>query len=775
MELRPQGLIAYRQFIVYELRNRKGTEGKKDKVPVDPVTLRNTNHLDDKAWMDFDTANAHANRLGAGYDVGFVFTEKDPFFFIDIDNAYHDDKWSDVATNLYASYPGAYTEVSASERGLHIIGSYSVIPEHVNKGKPGSGLELYFHGRFVALTGTHGTGNALTDCTAALAVTAREHFAPRTGDKPGTATGVLTSEPCEGWRGHTDDDALIQHALRMKDASVFTGKALFRDLWENNTTVLAKNYSKSDGNIDDSTVDIALAGFLAWMTGKDGERVLRLMKQSKLVREKWKREDGYLIPTIIKACDSCTSPPFVLPEVRQEGVEPGNPVARKADGFSSIEHQKTLFKDCTYIQDHNGILIPGGEILTQDQFRVMYGGFKFTIDLVDRSPTTKNAWEAFTQNRVYLFPRAHRTCFRPDLAFGTRVNIEGRDAVNLYVPRGIVRVKGDDSLFREFLSKIFASERDLAVFMAFAASCVQNPGVKFTWAPYLQGTEGNGKSILVGCIMHAIGLVYCHIVRSEDLGGRFNGWIDNKQVILVDDFFDPHGEKLEIIKPMITGERMEVEEKNKNKRMADICANFFFTSNFKDGIRITENTRRFAPLYTRQQTAADLVRDGLTQAFFDEFGPWLKKHNGYGIVANTLDNWPIPPDLDPAGICNRAPATSSTQDAYLQSITPVAAEVQEAVDQGAPGFRGGWIDSASLADLLTRARMVSKCPRKGRRKLLLEMGYVPHPNLDDGRATSDVMTPLGKSRPRLYIKRDHPDCGLTGTAIPSAYEKAQIL
>ena len=778
MEFYPLGLRDYPQFIVYRLQPRPGHPEKTDKIPVDPLRLHPVNCLDPVAWMTCADANKHAGRLGDGYGIGFVFTEHDPFWFLDIDNCLQPDgTWSPLAINECNFFPGSLVEVSSSTRGLHIIGSVSTVPgPHTNRGVPGSGLEFYDRNRFVALTGHGARGDASVDSSSAVAALIERHFKPRQTRN----TGTLTDRPCDGWRGHTDDDNLIQHALRMdhKDmASVLRGKALFKDLYENNTEVLARSYIKADGQIDESAVDMALAGFLAWMTGKNGERILRLMKRSKLVRIKWERESDYLIPTIIHACDSCTSPPFVLPEVRQPATDTLSVDPQPIGGheFISLEDQKALFKNCTYIQDHNGILVPSGEILTQDQFRVMFGGFKFPLHFSDTHPT-KNAWEAFTQNRAWRYPRAHQTCFRPGLPFNTRVDIDGRLAVNMFIPAGVRRLSGDPSLFLALMEKMFQVPEEREIVMAYAAALVQHQGKKFTWCLYIQGTQGNGKTVLTKCIEQAIGWKYCHTVPAAKLGGNFNDWFENKVLITVDDFHAVDSSIFEILKPYITSERLEIEGKNKKKYMADICANFIITSNHKGAIPITKESRRFAPIFTAQQSVEDKVRDGLTDDFFIPLHDWLENQGGYGIIAEYLHTYQIPDRLNPAVGCFTAPVTRSTGLACIESKDPLQVEVEEAIAEGRPGFRGGWISSVAFASLYAEKFNHKRMPNNALSDLMAVLGYEPHPGLNQGRCTAYITTAARDEmlrRPRLYILKDHKDRRLAGPAVATAYVESQ--
>ena len=290
-------LAAYRQFIVYQAVPSATRPGKTDKFPIDYRTGRKGDAHDPALWLTWQEAAGYAEAFGPDYGVGFVFTREAGLFFIDLDNCLKDPTrrelgWNDTALALFARFNGASVEVSHSGCGLHIIG-HAQAPAHSCRNAEHN-VELYTEARFVALTGLNAVGDAGTDHTAALAAVAAEYFPPKVaGEVVGWNDG-----PCTGWQGPADDAELIRRALKSRSASgVFGGKAAFADLWENNVPALTAAFPDPSRDYDASRADAALAQHLAFWTGKDCERIARLMLQSQLVREKWNRPD-YLQRTI---------------------------------------------------------------------------------------------------------------------------------------------------------------------------------------------------------------------------------------------------------------------------------------------------------------------------------------------------------------------------------------------------------------------------------------------------------------------------------------------
>ena len=188
----------YRQFITYITRP-SSRPGKVDKIPTDWRTGNPCNAHDPAVWTDYDTAKAHGN-------VGFVFTEADPFWFLDIDACLTPGGWSPLALELCKNLAGAAVEVSISNTGLHIFGCGQV-PKHKTKNTT-LGLELYTSGRFCAL-GNGAQGNAMTDHTGAISVIVARYFA---GSQDEPEMVGWSHSPVPEWRGPTEDDELIRRA-----------------------------------------------------------------------------------------------------------------------------------------------------------------------------------------------------------------------------------------------------------------------------------------------------------------------------------------------------------------------------------------------------------------------------------------------------------------------------------------------------------------------------------------------------------------------------------
>jgi hypothetical protein len=281
--------------------------------------------------------------------------------------------------------------------------------------------------------------------------------------------------------------------------------------------------------------------------------------------------------------------------------------------------------------------------------------------------------------------------------------------------------QGDVSRFLDLMCKLLPDERDRSILVAYMAAVVQYPGVKFQWAPVVQGCEGNGKTALLSCVSYAVGRQYTHQPRAKLLGGQFNGWVENKLFILVEEIhMNGRREILDDLKTMITNIEIEAERKGADQRLIRNLANWAFCTNYKDAVLKSRNDRRYAIFFTAQQSTDDLVRDGMTGRYFPDLYDWLRD-GGYSAVGHYLKNYQIPDDLNPATSCHRAPTTTSTEESIGESLGGVEQEILEAAEDNTVGFRGGWVSSWAL-DRLMRDRGI-RIGRNKHGKILEAMGY----------------------------------------------------
>jgi hypothetical protein len=784
-------------FILYRVEPR--LDGKTDKIPTDPATGRNVTGQDPAQWMLPHEALLWAQQWNAnkppgvmGYGVGISIYEGSQLFALDFDQCRAPNGgWLPHVVNFEARFPGAYRETSVSANGRHIIGCYSgTIPAHRTKNKTYK-MEAYTRGRFIALGMLDAEGVVLTDCTKPLNAFLAEFF-PEVEDAD--HGNEWTDKPCAEWKGPTDDSQLIARALKSYGLKALAGGgAPFVDLWRANGEILAKVFPSSTGQPwDGSSADMALSNHLAFWTGKDCARMLRLMWQSALVRDKWHRED-YLPRTILDSCGSQgdvyqekepspnaipeaappVSPPIPPPPpelnltIQVVGPmpippPPGPVIVELPEGYlppvgeyCGIQTLKQLFKGMCYVQENHAIQLPDGSSTSKERFDSMYGGPQYAMTADGQKPT-KSAWDAYTLSEIHRFPRVEAQYFRPQDALGHIRTKEGRREINMYKPANVRRVAGDPALFLDLISRMLPNGNDAQILTYYMAACCQNLGTKFTWWPFVQGAKGNGKTTLGKVLEYCMSQKYTHWAKADQLGEKFNSVLVGKLLVVVDEMYSDDARQLqEILKQMVTADRIEVRPMYAEKTMKEVCFNGLLFSNHQNGVRIDLDERRYAPLFCAQQSKADRIKHGLTGDYFIRLRRWLwgDDSEGAAIVFDYLSTLEIPDELNPATECIYAPTTTSTELAATASLGGVEQEIVEAIKQEHVGFRGGWVSSVAVDFLLARVGKDKAIPRNARRNIILGLGYEPHPSLPSGMLNTPE--PDG-TRPYLYVAKGHP-------------------
>lgn len=763
----PEALKAwgnYKQFCLWEMQGDK-------KVPISAKTGLACDPHDPANQLTWTEVVTAAYRLGC--QIGFVFTRNDPFFFIDIDDALlPNGEWKPHAKKLCAMFPGAAIEVSQSGRGLHIFGCYSGELPHSNKNAE-LHIELYTKLRYCAVTFLALVGDVWTDHGVALATLVAQYFPSREA----SSVQAWTSTPDPTARNPSDDEELIRRMLASSDRgeAAFLGaqanRASLRQLWEGDTGPLGQHYpSSTDNPFDHSSADAALCSHLAYWTGKDCERIERLFNRSGLTRDKWYERPDYRRGTILFAVTNCKNV-YIDPR-----AEPGPAPADAMPASYQLltpNLQETYFAGCTYVRSKHEVFMPDGTLLSPPKFKARMGGYVFAIDGISKT-TTRNAFEALTESQVIRWPQADGVCFRPEERPGSIVMEEGLGYLNTYIPADVACVEGDVSPYLDLLAKLLPVEHDRSVLLAYMAGAVQNPGAKFQWAPVVQGAPGNGKTFLITALSKAIGMRYTHLPNADQLASRFNGWVQNNLLIGVEEICVPGRPQIvEMLKTLITNSRVKIEAKGIDERTGDNRANFFFCSNWQDGVTKIKNDRRYCVFFTSQQSVEDLTRDGMDGTYFYHLYEWLHHKGGGAAVTHFLQHYPIPDMLNPAVYCQRAPNTSSTAAAIVASRGLFEQEVIEACEEGRYGFKNGWLSSCQIADMIDEKLRNERIPRNRRKELLARLGFIPHPGLTGGRGNKALPKEDGR-KPIIYVHNTNAAAmALRGQAAIDAYCQAQ--
>lgn len=418
--------------------------------------------------------------------------------------------------------------------------------------------------------------------------------------------------------------------------------------------------------------------------------------------------------------------------------------------FLNPNEQVSYFDGCFYVESMGRILTPSGRYMDSSKFNGAFGGKRFVLD-ADGKQTTDEPWKAATRGQVFRIGKVDHTRFRPWLPHLHVMQDEfGRKAINTYNAPFIRRVEGDPKPFLAWLAAILPDERDQEIFLTVLRHNVQRPGRKMFWAPLIQSEQGAGKGLIKILMKHALGRAYVHEPNASELiesGGKFTGWMNEKLMIICDEI--RVAEKLDMIeklKPMITESEIEIQAKGADQVMADNVANWIFFTNWKDAIPVSRNDRRYAIFFSAIQDEDDIRARGMDGDYFPRMFAWMNA-DGAAIVTDWLLKTPIVDEFDPLGLAHRAPKTSSTNEAIIQSRGRVEQLIAQASGEGVQGFRNGWMSSVRLSDLM-KSEGIRLSPH-ALNKAYVNMGY----HLI-GRAPT-IVPAEGNRQPNLYcLRRD---------------------
>ena len=755
------------------------------KIPCSGHTGLACDSTDPRNWMSYADICVAMMKF-PGMRLAFALGGK--FFLLDGDKCGSPGLWDQIVHDLNEYVPGALFEVSQSGHGVHWIGVAAAPIEHSCKNTK-LGIELYTDNRFVCLgdmTTAQGDSGTVVDLTALV----RTYFQPGAGK-----TDVQWSDqPVPEWDGHLDDHELIQAARKSKSSNVFAGKASFEDLWTANVTVLAGCYPVQNNTAayDESSVDGALALHLSFWTGKDCERMLRIMRMcTALTRDKWKRAD-YLKVTVSSAVGlggDVYGSGKVPPPIATQGVIAPRPVVepgpmlgahtgRNSDALIGMIEFRDHFSDWVYLESpHRMLNVSTGNQTTPVAFKARHGGHEYYLGEIDgKAILEKDAFKAYTETRCFDMLKVRDARFRPDLPVSTISTEAGEKYINKYVPHIPARAKGMDvSPFTNQLKRMFPFGDDTLILVSYIAAVVQNPGKKFQWAPVMVGAEGNGKTFVMTCLAEIVGSQFTRAPSPDDLGNKFNAWMDGTLLAVIEEInAKGNHEIMDAVKVFITNERVEIQPKGVDAYSTLNFVNFILGTNHIDGVPTNDGTRRFCVLVANQMCIDDMHRDFPEPDYFPDLWNWAKHEGGYAAIAEFLLTMEIDERYNPAGNCRRAPKSTTSDQAVAASLGVVEQEIAACVEEEHYGFSGGWVSSKKLDEMLKERGLDKRVPRNGRKAVLESMGYVIHPGLPSGRVNNLISKSDGK--PTLYVKKDSIMAQNHGSPpeIVDAYVKAQM-
>ena len=277
----PREMLNARNWVAWKLVHKDG-QSKPTKVPFQPRNPHvGADTTKPEHWGSLE--EALTAMVQAGLDgVGYVFTGT-PHAGVDLDNCF------DASGNLHPWAAEivqtfddcAYTEVSPSGNGLHIITEGSLSPDAWHKRKPVAktdpdAIEMYDTGRYFTVTGkpyADFTGLEIGDGQAALDWLQAKYAK---AEKPKTEKPKHEPKEQDPETVGLEDQIVIDKARQASNAEKFDA---------------LMNGDLSEHGDDHSAADMALCSILAFWT-RDPAQIDRIFRLSALMRPKWDERRG---------------------------------------------------------------------------------------------------------------------------------------------------------------------------------------------------------------------------------------------------------------------------------------------------------------------------------------------------------------------------------------------------------------------------------------------------------------------------------------------------
>lgn len=612
----PVALIPFRQFVTWKLIDQPG-KPKPAKVPFNPATGFKADPTNPATWADHATALAAYNR--GGYNgIGFVFTQADPFVFVDLDDCH------DPATGAYAPHanaivqalPGAW-ELSQSGKGLHGVGMLTDPARLTDKrrkwtNESGQALEVYPHARFMAIGGSGWTGEPVVDWTESLAT-----WVPSKPSLADFAPVTWIDQPRAAYDGPADDDDLIRRAVARQTAMSSIGaRVSFAALWHADAQALGDQWPDDNARpFDHSSADLALCNALAWWTGCNPVRMLRLFQKSGL----WRDDERKARLAIAVAINDPNRSYYSRAQRLSTDERIGDDLA--AEAFPEILTLEQATSDMVFIGNGSMIVSRRSKRMRSKADALNeWAASKHTIDTgkLDKwgAPATKDvpviaAWLSSNDRRgadvLAWVPGAPEFCAAPERQQA------GDRAFNLWT-QPIMMDPPDDwheraGLFVQHVAYLVPIEAERTRFMQWLGHLFQHPGV-LPHTAYLMFTPktGTGRGTLASILTRALRGYVAANVSSDTLFGNFNGRLSMKLFATVDEIREGNSRerhsKEQQLRSKITEEYREINPKYGVRSVEKNCCRWLMFSNHADALPFDNTDRRIIVIENPSQCAS---------------------------------------------------------------------------------------------------------------------------------------------------------------------------
>jgi hypothetical protein len=249
-----------------------------------------------------------------------------------------------------------------------------------------------------------------------------------------------------------------------------------------------------------------------------------------------------------------------------------------------------------YVADKHFILnLKNLSIASPAQFRDTEGNVSVVIPSVKQGKVSYEKQAAPAQwLRWPLRGSVEGLVYRPCPPGSELRFVEGR--YNTWRGYGCEPKPGDVGPFLKLIDHIFTDADPGAKewFLRWLAYPLQKPSKMLTAAVLWGIEQGTGKSVIGNLMGQIYGENFSAINQSQ-LHSTFNPWAHNKQFIMGEEITGAGDKRSDanVLKDLISGKRVWVNQKNVSQYQIDNYINFLFTSNHPDAFYLEDKDRRY--------------------------------------------------------------------------------------------------------------------------------------------------------------------------------------
>lgn len=312
---------------------------------------------------------------------------------------------------------------------------------------------------------------------------------------------------------------------------------------------------------------------------------------------------------------------------------------------------------------------------------------------------------------------------------------------------GAEEEQGDVSLWNGLLDFFFPDDPAARRwFEQWCAYPIQHPGTKlYTSVLFWSTRHGTGKSLLAYLLRAVYGQSNTAVITSEHLRGAFNGWAENKQLVIGEEITagDARLDK-DKLKGLITQATVRVNQKFLPEYEIRDCINYIFNSNSPDAMFVEDNDRRY---FVQEIAGGPLPRE-----FYEKCDAWLHGKAGANLLYHLRRV-----DLTGFNPREHAYVTASKRNMIYNGKSDMGIFVADLKEDPAAKLRPLGEEVATKCELFTASQIlrcydpegVKRVTAIGLAKEMIRSGFRP---LNGG---SPIRTKAGIHR--LYAIRNHDD------------------